>query len=567
MYLLAKFEGDIGDFHAGNFIDFLHQNHSGMHIIASGAVAISDLPDPFQQALNLDNPPSYVYIEYQQAQQQGYITFTRFKIAPHVLQGGEGSQWHEFNPHFVYHPPVLGDDNSLDSVDDLEEVGNKLGLTETEVSGIKEIANKDIRIKEFISKSQFTALYKNLGGDYLSALKNMLQTLLSTHQDEAALMKETMVIACGNCPTPVISAVIQHSLRMRIKAGNPISDIEFSRFALMDYLQKTVKTSPEEGERIEIINGMVNAIFSKNAGNLNNGSLKIEHNSTYHQFEPISAYEAFGYATIKDTHINQIKELLLNSETGGGSYQLNVDKINQITKQYKKDRFGMVDGNQAVINQIDKELNNYFNENLDLFLENHPWKDLTEDQRKHEISTQFEKLQAENPGKDNDAIKQLLVKNEKLKFSTLKNAPTINFSSEKSEYLQGNNNVNAYNLQKLAFIAVSRRKSGFFHPLNTTNSADNLLKIINDKDGGISLRKTILGDKEDRKIRMRDLRAFAKDGAKGVDKTSTSSLLNQYDKDNERFFSFKHREQKALRDFFTQHIRDKNSENNLLNNP
>lgn len=117
----------------------------------------------------------------------------------------------------------------------------------------------------------------------------------------------------------------------------------------------------------------------------------------------------------------------------------------------------------------------------------------------------------------------------------------------------------AVSLQKLAFMSVTRRKSGFFHPLNTTNSANNLLNIINNQIFGNGIREIILGGKEDRKIRMRDLRAFARYGAEGVNNTSKSLFFNNYDKDNERFFSVKDRGkgQKDIKCFFNSYSESK----------
>jgi hypothetical protein len=161
----------------------------------------------------------------------------------------------------------------------------------------------------------------------------MLVKLTSNDQDEANLVKQKMQIACGDCSTPVITSIVTHSFAMRIQANDPIDELEFSRFALMDYLSKKIKNSQNE-DKIEIINGMVNAIFSKNARTMNNGIFKIKENAALQKFDSISAYEEFSYAAIKENHVTQVKELL--GEKTNEGYEINFDKIKQITSDYKK---------------------------------------------------------------------------------------------------------------------------------------------------------------------------------------------------------------------------------------
>ncbi len=146
------------------------------------------------------------------------------------------------------------------------------------------------------------------------------------------------------------------------------------------------------------------------------------------------------------------------------------------------------------------------------------------------------------------------------------NYKQITYSNNKQEYPNFNKidqTLNADNLQKLAFIAVTRQKSGVFHPLNTTTGANNLLKIINaDDSNGKYLRSLFLGKRViDREIRIRDLRAFAIDGAAGLKKTSLiGASMNNYDKDNERFFSYREKNE-SLTIFLDKHLK-----NELVNN-
>ncbi len=164
-----------------------------------------------------------------------------------------------------------------------------------------------------------------------------------------------------------------------------------------------------------------------------------------------------------------------------------------------------------------------------------------------------------------EEIKQLEKQLEKVDYKD------ISFSTNKQKYLNINNieqTLNPNNLQKLAFIALTRQKGGVFHPLNTTTGGNNLLKIINaDDSNGKYLRSLFLGESViDRKIRIRDLRAFAIDGAAGLKKTSfIGTSMNDYDKKNESFFSLKNREKnESLTIFLDRHLKNDHDKGLLI---
>ncbi|WP_155080898.1 hypothetical protein [Piscirickettsia salmonis] len=87
------------------------------------------------------------------------------------------------------------------------------------------------------------------------------------------------------------------------------------------------------------------------------------------------------------------------------------------------------------------------------------------------------------------------------------------------------------NLRELCFIASIRQKGGILHPKHTTTTGNALIDLLNGPDYDV-LRREICP--EGAKVRMRDIRSYARDGTK----STSGYFLNALDNNNEMFFSY-----------------------------
>ena len=323
-----------------------------------------------------------------------------------------------------------GVDNGL-----VTEVLNKVGFTQEQQNNIIELINKqeNSSVKEFILKSKFSGLYKNSDLNYISALKDMILETINDDNVKSNKMKTIMGIATGDCPTPVVTSVMNHSISIRIQGGETISDIEYSRLALINHVSNKVKGNPNE-DQIEIVNGIINAIFSIEANNINkeeNFQFKIKGHDHLKKFPSLSEFEWFGYNSIKKEHLVNIKDILVG-DGNDGIYQLNIDAINGITDQYKADNFGLIDPIVKCAREIDEELIGFYqkDENAD-YIPNDLMVMTLEDRKAHYLKS-FKNFRELNPTIALNACQTEYIRKEKEKFS--KNNPQSVLKSIKIEY-------------------------------------------------------------------------------------------------------------------------------------
>ncbi len=314
----------------------------------------------------------------------------------------------ERNPLFI-DTPVVNQNEFIDSL-------KKLAL-ENNLKVINLIENTQV-VKDFFNSSVLSNQFKSGDERFCTALKDMLLIAAGEISNgDSGLMIAKMSIALGNCQTPVINAVQAHSICLRIGDNEEITEDEYERLAVQDYLQSTngrdqVGIPQGEGlDQIEIVNGLINAVFSDKASTLNKGAFQVE--SERNKFQSLSAHEFFGYSQITQDMAGAFAKIICQIDkadnkpffTNEGKYILDNNKLLSLTQAYKN-KLGIVSAFDKQINVLCKNIQEYINQTFerlddtfsDVGLQDKlRWYGMGEMQKKAEVITYMRELQDQFP--------------------------------------------------------------------------------------------------------------------------------------------------------------------------
>lgn len=190
-------------------------------------------------------------------------------------------------------------------------------------------------LKEFLDLANLTNNVR------IEGLRYAFKKLTSGTQEEKEMIFSNISVATGNCATPIHDTLTRFYIQKCKENNEVVPKAILLREAIKDLLsKKSQQIRINSPEKIEIINGFLNAIFLENANKIDNNPFKII-NSSQHVLESETDNQDFAFLQITDTMINNVAPLIcVQNENGefvknNNCYVLDEYKMEDILEDYQ----------------------------------------------------------------------------------------------------------------------------------------------------------------------------------------------------------------------------------------
>ncbi|WP_340201882.1 leucine-rich repeat domain-containing protein [Ascidiimonas sp. W6] len=214
-------------------------------------------------------------------------------------------------------------------------------------------------VTEFLSKTPFEGRVAR--EVYLPATKQMLDIVLNprnTEEDKSTELQK-MATSLGNCSTPVKSFLIQNKVNKQLSEEaslTPLLENLLDREAVEDRINTVFKDKFKSGDKIEMIQAMVDSIFME-------GAERYQHNTNLRitgerpRLESKTINQEYGFRNLPDDAASIFAKLFCETNNENaliknttGEYVLDPPKLKSITSAYRA-RFAIISAEERVVSE------------------------------------------------------------------------------------------------------------------------------------------------------------------------------------------------------------------------
>ncbi|QCX00637.1 leucine-rich repeat domain-containing protein [Aggregatimonas sangjinii] len=224
-------------------------------------------------------------------------------------------------------------------------------------------------ISDFLSKIPIRGALAN--EVYHVAAKQLLDKVLNT--ETAAIDRESALVqisaSLGNCNTPVMDLLSSTYVNNALEKETILNATDVTlvtALALKDRIKTELGKLDGAGEEIEIVQGLINAVFLE--GSENDALNKLKIIGERNRIPSNSLNTEFAYNQVNDEHVKMVAKLCCKTDVAPTTgkvapYEIDLSKLGAIKAQFLV-KMGKIDQREQLINDYEKEIRNVLDKNL-----------------------------------------------------------------------------------------------------------------------------------------------------------------------------------------------------------